>query len=189
MRLMQDIMGQQSNLAGSLLIAHPGLQDPNFRRSVVLLSSHLKCENALGVVINRPLNKTLGELDETFRYSDLAEIPLYEGGPVATDQMILVAWKWHIESKTFKLYFGIDEEKARNLLSYDKSVKLHGFLGYSGWDGDQLEKEVEGNAWLISPIVHEVDQFQGTELWKAIAGKMGPKMRFLADEPDNPSLN
>ena len=120
-------------LAGALLLAHPSLRDPNFKRSVVLLTAHTPGGGALGVIVNRPLDKTLGEYDPALSESGLAGIPLYEGGPVASDQMILVAWKWSTEEGSFKLYFGIDAEKAQKIMGNDPEFELRGFIGHSGW--------------------------------------------------------
>ena len=62
------------NLAGSLLLAHPAMRDPNFHRAVVLLSSHGD-DGAMGVVLNRPLGKHLGDLNAQFAASPLAGVP------------------------------------------------------------------------------------------------------------------
>ena len=112
---MRDNVDQIQNLSGSLLIAHPKLQDPNFCKSVILLSVHSKDDGALGVVLNQPTGKTLGELDVKFQLGSLANVPVYKGGPVSPEQMILSAWKCQPESGLFKLYFGITEEKAKEM--------------------------------------------------------------------------
>ena len=65
----------RDTLAGTLLLAHPSMRDPNFRRSVVLMSAH-NAEGAMGVVLNRPLHKRLGELSGEFALGPLASVPL-----------------------------------------------------------------------------------------------------------------
>src|ERR1041385_4734972 len=95
----------KDTLAGSLLLAHPAMRDPNFRHSVVLMSAH-NAEGAMGVVLNRPLGKRLGELSGDFALGPLAGVPLFKGGPVQTDQLVLVAWQVHPEG--FRLHFGVD---------------------------------------------------------------------------------
>ena len=79
----------KETLAGSLLLAHPAMRDPNFRRSVVLMSVH-NAEGAMGVVLNRPLGKRLGELSGEFALSRLASIPLFKGGATAPIQPHLI---------------------------------------------------------------------------------------------------
>ena len=91
---MEDIGKFPDNYSGTLLISHPQMLDPNFKRTVVLLSAHSKEDGALGVVLNRPTQKCLGEIEEKFAFGSLSQVPIYEGGPVATDQILLVAWTW-----------------------------------------------------------------------------------------------
>jgi putative transcriptional regulator len=178
-----------SELAGTLLVAHPVLLDPNFKRSVVLLAAHTPEGGALGVIVNRPLGKTLGEYDPGLGGSDLAGVPLYEGGPVGSDQMILVAWKWSYADGTFKLYFGIDAAKAREILAEDSAFELRGFIGHSGWSDGQLEAEMDEDIWILSPLTLDVEDPDGPAVWRSILSRISPKMRLLADEPEDPSVN
>ena len=183
--------GEQTLLpiAGSLLLAHPSMQAPHFRHSVVLLTAHSVEDGALGVIVNRPLNQTLGGFDPDMQATDLADIPLYEGGPVASDRLILVAWKWVEADSSFKLFFGIDVDKARVLMDEDPEFRFRGFLGHSGWTGGQLEEELEQEAWLVSPLAAEIDTQEGELAWRTILTYNSPEMRVFADEPDDPSLN
>ena len=82
----------KETLAGSLLLAHPVMRDPNFRHSVVLMSVH-NAEGAMGVVLNRPMNQRLGELNGEFALGPLAGVPLFKGGPVHPEQLIIAAWQ------------------------------------------------------------------------------------------------
>lgn len=175
--------------AGSLLAAHPSLLDPNFRKSVVLLTAHSDEEGSLGVVVNRPMDLTLGEYDDELKQSDLSDVPLYAGGPVGNEQLILVAWKWTPEEGSFKLYFGIDDVKARLLLEEDSGFELRGFLGHSGWGEGQLDAEIDDGAWVTANLVPEIDTLRGEEVWRHILHRDSPEMRLLADEPEDPSLN
>lgn len=186
----QDPGEESLSLSGSLLIAHPALQDPNFRRAVVLLSAHSNEEGALGVVLNRPLGQTLGELKAEFAISPLADVPLYIGGPVNQDQMILTAWKWKESEGEFQLFFGLTPEKAESLRLTEPGVDLRGYLGYSGWGEGQLEGEVGESAWVVAPIVAPaIQELTGDRLWRSILTHVSPELRFLADLPDDPSVN
>ncbi len=176
-------------LAGSLLVAHPSMQDPNFARSVVLLSVHSPADGALGVVINRPSNQTLGDLDEGFRFTGLSAVPVYQGGPVALDRLILVGWKWSAEADRFNLFFGIDEDKAREFAETDPGVRLRAFLGHSGWSGGQLENELAEDAWALAPVVPELDRLGGVELWRSVARRVGPRFGLMAEAPEDPTVN
>ena len=175
---------EAAQLAGSLLLAHPGLQDANFKRSVVLLAAHSATDGALGVIVNRPLRQTLREYDAELSGSPLADVALYEGGPVAADQIILVAWKWSREDSSFKVYFGIDESQASDFLRHSPEFEVRAYLGHAGWDEGQLEAEIELNSWVLTSVSPKFEALEGLAVWRSILSGVSPEMRLLADEPD-----
>ena len=176
------------SMAGSLLLAHPAMRDPNFHRTVVLLSAHGE-DGAMGLVLNRPMRKRLAELTPEFAASPLAGVPIYQGGPVQTEQLILAAWQPDPLGDGFKLYFGIDVHKAEALLG-EAGVRLRAFLGYSGWTKGQLENELLHNTWVVTPVNAElIDREEGQGLWRAILACLSPEWKLLAGEPDDPALN
>jgi putative transcriptional regulator len=179
---------ENSALTGSLLLAHPSLRDANFRRSVVLLSGHDE-KGAMGIVLNRPLGKRLGQLNAEFALSPLAPVPLYQGGPVQTDQLLLCAWRFHADGTGFQLMFGIEPQKALELQS-EEGMQLRAFLGYAGWTGGQLEMELSQNTWVVSPLMANLlDLKQDETLWRAILTGMSHEWKLLVDEPEDPSDN
>lgn len=176
------------SMAGSLLLAHPAMRDPNFRRTVVLLSTH-NDDGAMGLVLNRPMRKQLSELNAEFAASPLAGVPVYRGGPVQTEQMILAAWQPDPLGNGFKLYFGIDVSRAEALLG-EAGVRVRAFLGYSGWMKGQLENELEHHTWVVTPVNAElVECEEGPALWRTILGALSPEWKLLAGEPDDPGVN
>jgi len=176
-------------LMGSLLLAHPGLMDPNFRRTVILISQHSE-EGAMGVVLNRPTGQTLAELSGEFALGELADVPVFTGGPVNDKQLVLVAWEASEEGGTVKLYFGLDPIKAGELLRNNPQVALRAFVGYAGWTGGQLENELNANAWVVAPLgAPALEGEGGVEAWRILLGAISPEMRLLAEAPDDPSLN
>jgi len=176
------------SMAGSLLLAHPTMRDPNFHRTVVMLSAHGE-DGAMGLVLNRPMRKLLGELNDEFAASSLAGVPIYKGGPVQTEQLILAAWQQDPFGDGFKLYFGIDANKAEALQNED-GVRLRAFLGYSGWTKGQLENELLHNTWVVTPVIAElIDREDGQGLWRAILGSLSPEWKLLAGEPEDPGAN
>jgi len=179
----------KQDLAGSLLLAHPAMMDPNFRRTVVLLSAH-SSDGALGVVLNRPVGKSLGEFGSNFSVGVLSKVPVFTGGPVNDTQIILSAW--HAESSLgmFRLYFGIDPEKAKELIASPDGLDVRAFVGHASWGEGQLEDELEHNAWIVSPVDPDlINRLNGVDLWRTILGSISPELRFLADAPDDPSVN
>jgi len=177
---------RKESLAGTLLLAHPAMRDPNFRRAVVLMSVH-NAEGAMGVVLNRPLGQRLGELNGEFALGALAGVPLFTGGPVQTEQLLLVAWQPQADG--FRLHFGVEPERAGQLVA-EEGTQVRAFLGYSGWGGGQLEKELKQNTWIVTDVpadllVHP----QNDRLWRSVLGGLGEEWRLLAEEPEDTSLN
>lgn len=178
-----------SNLSGVLIAAHPGLLDPNFRRRVVLISSHSAEDGALGVVVNWPLKQTLGEVDPAFELEPLGRVPLYRGGPVAQEELLFAAWQWLPKEGLFRLAFGIDHEQARSYLGAP-GYQVRAFLGYAGWGQGQLEEEVAHHSWLLSSVAGKsLTGEEGTALWRKILSGISPEMKILADAPEDPSRN
>lgn len=191
MRFSRTERSQSSEMAltGSFLVAHPSLLDPNFRKTVVLLTAYSSDDGALGVIVNRPTGQTLGEYKEETTFSGLESVPVYKGGPVAENQLILAAWKWCLDEGSFKLYFGINELKALEIMEQDPDFKLFAFLGHSGWGESQLEGELEETAWIVSGLLPEFETMAGEALWRDLLLQKGPEMRLLIDEPEDPSVN
>jgi putative transcriptional regulator len=179
---------EPKTFAGQLLVAHPVLRDPNFKRTVILMSVH-NAEGAMGVVLNRPLDKQLGELNTEFAFGPLAGVPVFSGGPVEPEQLIIVSWQWLKAESAFQLHFGIEPEKAAELVG-TPGITLRAFLGYSGWGQGQLEKELKQDTWFVTAVEGgQLEERTGTALWRSILGSIDPELKLLADEPDDPTVN
>jgi putative transcriptional regulator len=174
------------SLAGSILLAHPILRDPNFKRTAVLMSTHSP-EGAMGVVLNRPLGKRLGELKGNFSEGPLSSTPIFTGGPVNTEQLILAAWQCREDA--FQLHFGIDPEKAVELLG-DKRTRLRAYLGYSGWSAGQLENELDSGTWIVaSPPADLFERPMQDSLWRSLLADEGDEWKLFVDEPEETGKN
>lgn len=144
----------------------------------------------MGVIINRPLHKTLADISGDFALGDLADVPVFCGGPVQDKQLILSAWEATEEEGVFKLYFGLDAEKATELKRDRDAIELRAFLGYSGWTQGQLEGELRQNAWVVSPVDGAVIGAEdGEKMWRLVIGRVNPELRLLAEAPDDPQRN
>lgn len=176
----------RETLAGSLLLAHPAMRDPNFRRSVILMSAH-NAEGAMGVVLNRPMQKRLGELSGDFALGPLSAVPLFAGGPVQNNQLVLAAWQ--VREDGFRLHFGIEPDKALQLLG-EEGTHVRGFLGYSGWSAGQLENEMKQRTWIVTEVPEDLLVHpQDDSLWRTVLGRKGAEWRLMAGEPEHPERN
>ncbi len=172
--------------SGSLLLAHPGLRDPNFRRTVVLMTTH-GADGAMGIVLNRPLGKKLGELGDDFAAGALASVPLFKGGPVQIEQLIIAAWRSH--ESGFQLHLGIEPDKAAQFLGGD-GMFVRAFFGYSGWTAGQLENELKQHTWIVAPPPPDLFTREADDgLWRKVLIGQGAEWRLPAEEPDEAGEN
>ena len=176
------------SLAGSLLVAHPNMLDPNFRRTVLFISEHDPSQGALGVIINRPLDRQVADLVTDAPPVGLAEVPVFLGGPVGKNQLMFAAFEWQ-KGKGLKLNHNVALEQASDAAGR-KLVTICAFVGYAGWRAGQLESELKQKAWLVQKAnssLLKLDRLPN--LWFEIMRSLGPWYKMLAAAPDDPSLN
>jgi putative transcriptional regulator len=151
--------GSRIDLTNQFLIAMPGMADDTFAGTVVYLCEHTE-KGALGLVINKPIDIKLKNLFEKVELSldreELAELPVYFGGPVQTERGFVLHEKLGGEgasySSTMSVPGGLEMTTSRDVLEAlslgagPKRVLVT--LGYSGWEAGQLEDELGRNGWL-----------------------------------------
>ena len=177
------------NLTGSVLAAHPGLLDPNFRRTILFLSHHSAEDGAIGLVLNRPLHRKFGEVSARGQCQEFKHVDLYYGGPVATDHVTLASLQWrnNPSAVAFQSFMGnIDDVH----IEPQWRSGLRAFIGYAGWSRGQLEGEIAQKAWLVLPPAREIVEMEDPEAeWRRIMHTSGPLLKLLAEAPDSPELN
>lgn len=146
------------NLTHHFLIAMPAMEDPNFSRTLVYVAEH-NDDGALGVVVNRPIELTLNDLfervDIALEARELAEQPVYFGGPVQTDRGFVLHRPIGEWQSSLKVNSEIALTSSKDILqamgSSGQPEEVLITLGYSGWTAGQLEEELAQNAWLTVP--------------------------------------
>ena len=147
------------NFTNQFLIAMPGMGGDTFAGTVVYLCEHTD-KGALGLVINKPIDITLKSLfekvDLTLERGDLADIPVYFGGPVQTERGFVLHEQMDIDhsaySSSLKIPGGLEMTTSKDVLEAlsngvgPKQVLVT--LGYSGWGAGQLEDEMGRNSWI-----------------------------------------
>jgi putative transcriptional regulator len=180
-------MGTFTPLTNQFLIAMPALADPNFSRTVTLICDHSP-EGALGVVINRPMELTLGDLLEQVevdtalaRHTDAA---IQFGGPVQnTRGFVLHEPVGHWES-TLAVSETLGLTTSQDILhaiAEDRGPdNWLVALGYAGWGAGQLEQELADNAWLNGPADSRIlFHVPLEERWRAAAAHLGVDLGSL----------
>jgi putative transcriptional regulator len=175
---------------GQLLIAGPGLLDPNFWRTVVLIVEHSD-EGALGLVLNRPSETTVGEaVSELEQLLDLDD-PLYIGGPVQPSALIVLG---EFEDPGDAALVAFDDIGVLASGAQDEPApglrRGRAFVGHAGWGPGQLDSEIERGDWIIEPAT-AADAFTGgpAELWEAVLTRKGGSYALVARMPPDPSVN
>ena len=178
--------------SGTLLIADPFLKDPNFMRTVVLLTEHEE-QGSIGFVLNRLSRNTLDELlPETEGHA----LPVYYGGPVQMNTIHFL----HCYPKEILggieivkgVWWGGDFEQVLQLLQAGKldEARIRFYLGYSGWSSGQLASELEEKTWLTVEAEPElVFHPQVAEIWKDSLRHLGGEYEMMVNFPIDPQLN
>jgi putative transcriptional regulator len=179
------------SLRGQLLLAAPSLVDPNFRRTVVLVSEHSP-DGAMGVVLNRPSTMTVGEAVPPLQAAVDSESTVFVGGPVQPTSIVFLA-EFEEPSLAALIVFG-----RIGFPASDTEIELLSggtdrgrvFAGYAGWGPGQLDAELENGDWITEPAVPgDVFTDQPQELWAAVLARKGGQFALLARMPADPSLN
>ena len=174
-------METSGSLANQLLIAMPGMADPNFSSTVTLICEH-NDEGALGIVINRPLNLRLGGLFEQLQLENpdpaALDHPVLMGGPVGPERGFVLHDTSHRYENSLAVSSEICLTLSRDIIDAmasgrgpEKSLVA---LGYAGWDAGQLEAEMLANSWLNVPATPElVFDTPFAERWNSAARTLG----------------
>lgn len=181
-------MESTNTLANQLLIAMPGMLDPNFSSTVTLICEH-NDEGALGIVINRPLTLKLGGLFEQLDLSNAdpaaAANPVLMGGPVGPERGFVLHDSTHSYENSLAISSEINLTLSRDVI--DAMATGAGpqrtlvALGYAGWEPGQLEDEMLANSWLTVPATPDiVFDLPFAERWQAAAKTLGIDISQLA---------
>jgi putative transcriptional regulator len=177
-----------ANLTDHFLIAMPSLADPNFSRTVTYLCEH-NAEGALGIVINRPTDISLGELLDHLEIEDIAPRvaakPVYLGGPVQRDRGLVLHGAGGQWDSSLQISDRIVLTTSKDILT--AIARREGpkdylvALGYAGWGPGQLELEMGENAWLSGPASDGVlFEKSSDQRWQAAAALLGVDLALLS---------
>ncbi|MBP6556721.1 MAG: YqgE/AlgH family protein [Flavobacterium sp.] len=178
---------------GQLLIAEPSIiGDLSFNRSVILLADHNE-EGSVGFILNKPLKYTvkdlLPEIESNFK--------IYNGGPVEQDNLYFIHNVPHLITNSIEIsngiFWGGDFELTKDLINRGllKKKNIRFFLGYTGWDSEQLENEMLSSSWILTQNVYE-NKILGkasTHFWKEKIIELGGEYLIWSNAPENPILN
>lgn len=178
---------------GDLLIAEPSIiGDSSFNRSIVLLADHT-IEGSIGFILNKPLDYTIQDLIPEVK----ARFKIYNGGPVEQDNLYFIHKVPDLIPNSIEIslgiYWGGDFDKVAELIANNELSEKHirFFLGYSGWDIDQLEEELKTNSWVVTENIYKKSIIEKDYqfFWKEKMVELGGEYSIWCNAPENPSAN
>lgn len=186
-------MKQQQPAKGRLLVSDPSiLIDSVFSRSVILLAEH-NLKGSVGFILNKPLDITLQDI--------VPEAPsnlrVYNGGPVEQDNLYFIHTVPDLIPNSLEIaqgvFWGGDFETLFNLLK-DRQIpsnSIRFFLGYSGWDFEQLQNELNEKAWLCieNNFKNLILEKTHSVMWKELLAQLGDEFLIWINAPENPVMN
>lgn len=185
----QNAAANSDSLANQLLVALPALGDPQFARSVTLVCQH-DAEGAMGVMVNRPSEYTLGEVlrQMGIECDDAALLvqPVLAGGPVHPERGFVLHDGEAGWDSTLVITGDLSVTTSRDVLEAiargegpDHAIVA---LGCAGWGAGQLEQELVENSWLTVPADAELLFTLPLPMrWQASAGRLGVDLAHMAD--------
>ena len=186
-------MTSTTPIKGDLLIAEPAIiGDVSFNRSIVLLADHTE-EGSIGFILNKPLEYTIGDLIPDVK----ASFKVYNGGPVEQDNLYFIHKVPELIPESIEISLGIfwggDFNKVAELITNnvinEKDIRF--FLGYSGWNSNQLENELKANSWLVSKNIYKKDIIEKdyASFWKEKMLELGGEYSIWSNAPEDPNYN
>lgn len=183
-------MESADRFTNHFLIAMPAMKDPNFEQTVTFICQH-NDDGALGIVINRTIDLTVGDVFEQMNIandgSTRSAEPVHYGGPVQTERGFILHEELGSWDSTLKINEDTGLTTSRDILEAlasnsgpDRALLA---LGYAGWGAGQLEREITENAWLNWPADNElifatpVDQ-----RWSSAARLLGVDLSLLSTD-------
>lgn len=182
---------------GTLLVAAPGLLDPNFHRTVVYVIEQGP-GGSLGVVLNRPSDTPLTEILPAWAPLSARPHSVFVGGPVeAGTALCLGALRTGQDAAGVEALVAVLGPVALVDLDGDPDAlapRLRGlrvFAGYSGWGGGQLDGEIGRGDWVVVPALPDdvLTSAHGGELWARVLRRQGMPLAMLATYPADVRLN
>ena len=177
---------------GRILISEPFLMDNYFKRSIVLITEH-NDEGTVGFVLNKPINMKVNEIMTDFpTVSAIVSL----GGPVQTNTLHYLHTLGDIIPGSIKvidnIYWGGEFTVIKRLLESKtlNNENIRFFLGYSGWQANQLDDELNDNSWVVADIKpDEIMVPMSKFFWNKTLHKLGKKFQMWANFPENPQMN
>ena len=176
-------------LQGKLIVSSPSLNDPNFRKTVVLIAHH-DDEGAMGLVLSRPSDVAAGDAVPLIERLPGADDPVFVGGPVQPEALMVLAQFEDVTDAAAPIMDGLGFMPADSEPDDLSIVRMRLFAGYSGWGVGQLEQELAEASWIVVDA-EPGDAFADDpdELWRTVVHRKGGAFELMENMPFDPGMN
>ena len=179
--------------AGKIIISAPFMHDYFFGRSIVLLLEHNN-DGSMGFIINKPTELYVSDMIEGF--PDVS-LPLFIGGPVQTDSIFFIHNRPDLIDDSIKVYgdlhWGGNFKQLRTFIAEGmiQTNEIRFFLGYSGWEAQQLDGELKAETWIVANKLsfEKIINTDANKLWQSTIKALGDKYVHWLNFPKNPEEN
>lgn len=176
---------------GKLLLADPFMNDPSFRRSVIFIAEYGPA-GSVGFVLNKPTDFLFNDIVD-----DFPDFParVYLGGPVEGGNLHFLHRVPNLPDSYEVgkgIYWGGSLEALKGMMiAGTLSINdVRFFIGYSGWEPNQLEDELSQKSWIVAPDARPyIFSDQPSSLWSRLLRSLGDEYALLVHSPRHPSLN
>lgn len=178
---------------GDLLIAEPSIiGDNSFNRSIILLADHSE-EGSIGFILNKPLDYTIHDLLPEIK----SNFKIYNGGPVEQDNLYFIHKIPELIPNSIEIslgiYWGGDFDRVAELIVNNELSEdnIRFFLGYSGWDTNQLNEELKIKSWVVSENIYKksIIEKDYQTFWKEKMVELGGEYSLWSNAPEDPTFN
>lgn len=178
---------------GTFLIATPDIETGIFFRAVILLCEH-NANGSFGLVINKSLELELPEEIMNVQQMANPHVGIRAGGPVQTNQMMLLHTAMETNQQTLKtcegVYLGGDLQFLQEAITNETGPHIYLCFGYAGWGAGQLEREFLDGSWFLYPASEQyIFHIPPEKLWTQLLRDMGGKYATLSMIPEDLSVN
>jgi len=186
-------MSSNKIVIGNILISEPSSDyDQPFNKSIVLLTEHNE-NGTVGFIMNKPLEFSINDLIPTI----IASFSVFYGGPVSQDEIYFIHTKPEIITDGIEIangiYWGGNFENAITEINNGtiKKNNIRFFLGYSGWEINQLENEISSKNWIVVKNQYQSNILskEASGFWKEKIQELGGDYLLWANAPENPFWN
>ncbi len=156
-----------NDLSWKFVVASPTMIAPEFKNSVIFLIDDAP-DAAVGVIINRPMDRAISEFPELSFGTELSDVEVFEGGPVGINELKLSSFILD-DTEVGAFHYAISPQKLLSIIKSPFEIRPRAFLGYTCWGRQQLRDEINAGMWFLSNVdMNIIFDVPPEDLWREL---------------------